>query len=114
MSRSAAACLSPVSRHRNCEDICFKLDAHAVPMDAVADRQLQVEIERQSLASHLKEDMAIIFEEVTVAMRRSEIAEVIMNKLGLKRSKAYDLVKKAIALGILKSKDGRHFFLPPA
>ncbi len=103
-----------VSRHRNCEDIAFKLDANAVPMDAVADRQLQVELDRQSEAARLREDIAIIFEDATVAMRRSEIAEIIMNKLGLKRSKAYDLVKRAIGLGILQSKDGRHFFLPAA
>ncbi len=103
-----------VSRHRNCEDICFKLDANAVPMDAVADRQLQVELERQSESAHLKEDMAIVFEEMTVAMKRSEIAEVVMNKLGLKRSKAYDMVKRAIGLGLLKSNDGRHFLLHSA
>ena len=103
-----------VSRHRNCDDICFKLDAHAVPMDAVADRQLQVELERQSESARLKEDMAIVFEEMTSAMKRSEIAEVVMNKLGLKRSKAFDMVKRAIALGILKSHDGRYFFLHSA
>ena len=103
-----------VSRHRNCEDICFKLDANAVPMDAVADRQLQVELERQSESARLKEDMAIVFEEMTVAMKRSEIAEVVMNKLGLKRSKAYDMVKRAIGLGLLKSNDGRHFLLHSA
>ena len=103
-----------VSRHRNCEDICFKLDAQAVPMDAVADRQLQVEMEMQSQAAQLKEEMAIVFEESTAAMTRSEIAEVVMNKLGLKRSKAFYLVKNAIGLGILESKDGRHFFMPSA
>ena len=103
-----------VSRHRNCEDIAFKLDANAVPMDAVADRQLQVELDRQSEAARLREDIAIIFEDATAAMRRSQIAEIIMNKLGLKRSKAYDLCKRAIGLGILQSKDGRHFFLPAA
>lgn len=103
-----------VSRHRNCEDICFKLDANAVPMDAVADRQLQVELDRQSDAAHIREDMVIVFEDVTMALKRSQIAEIIMNKLGLKRSKAFDLAKKAITLGVLKSSDGRHFYLPPA
>jgi len=103
-----------VSRHRNCEDICFKLDANAVPMDAVADRQLQVELERQSVAAHIREDMVIIFEDVNAALKRSKIAEIIMNKLGLKRSKAFDIVKRAISLGVLKSNDGKRYFLPQA
>ena len=100
-----------VSRHRNCNDIAFKLDDNAVPVDAVADRQQQLQLNRQAEATRLKEDLAIIFEDATVALRRSHIAEIIIKKLGVKRTKAFELIKKAIDLGVIKSKDGKYYYV---
>ena len=40
----------PVSRHRSCEGIAFKLDANAVPMDAAADRRTALQSSARMLS----------------------------------------------------------------
>lgn len=100
-----------VSRHRNCEDICFKLDANAVPMDAVADRQLQVEMDRQRNKAKLHEQISLCMEDSTAAFKRSDIVKAIQEQLGYANKKSYDLFNAAVAQGILKTNDDRHFYL---
>jgi hypothetical protein len=94
-----------VSRHRNCEDICFKLDAQAVPMDAVADRQLQVELERQQHESNLREMLLCIGPEDGSPIRRSAAAERIVENYPYQRAKAYLLLKDFIKRGWLLEVD---------
>ena len=85
-----------VSRHRNCEDICFKLDANAVPMDAVADRQLQVELERQQSESNLKEMLADLIPEDGTPVRRKDVVEEMGKNFGFKKVKCYQILNRAI------------------
>ena len=94
-----------VSRHRNCEDICFKLDAQAVPMDAVADRQLQVELERQQQEFNLREIFADLIPEDGSPVMRKDVVAGLYKKFGYKRFKSYDLVKRAILQGWLVEVD---------
>lgn len=102
-----------ISRHRQGSDICFKLDAQAVPMDAAADRQLQVEMERQQDKAKLHEQISHCFEDPTVALKRSAIVKVIQDNLGYANRKSYDMFNLAVKLGVLKTKDNRHYFLVP-
>lgn len=90
-----------VSRHRNCEDICFKLDANAVPMDAVADRQLQVEMERQHAESNLREMLADLIPEDGTPVKRKDIVEKLCNQFGYKKTKCYEMLSNAIKSGFL-------------
>ena len=94
-----------VSRHRNCEDICFKLDANAVPMDAVADRQLQVEMERQHKEQELREMLISVVPEDGSPIRRSAAAERIVENYPYQRAKAYLLLKDFIKRGWLLEVD---------
>ena len=102
-----------VSRHRNCEDICFKLDANAVPMDAVADRQLQVEMKRQANKATLFNQISLCMHDDTAALKRSEIVKSIKEELGYGNKKSYDLFNEAVKVGILKTNDNRHYTLVP-
>ena len=102
-----------VSRHRNCEDIAFKLDANAVPMDAVADRQLQVELERQQDKAKFLEQISLCFKDVTAGLKRSVIVKMIQEKLGYANRKSYEMFNQAVKLGILKTEDNRHYILQP-
>ena len=102
-----------VSRHRNCEDICFKLDANAVPMDAVADRQLQVEMERQQDKAKFHEQISCCFGDATTALMRSDIVKKIKENLGYANRKSYEMFNQAVTLGILKTNDKRHYSLVP-
>jgi len=90
-----------VSRHRNCEDIAFKLDANAVPMDAVADRQLQVEMERQQNEQELREMMLGIVPEDGSAIKRRKIVEHLVENYPYKRAKAYQLLNDFLKRGWL-------------
>jgi len=94
-----------VSRHRQCEDIAFKLDANAVPMDAVADRQLQVEMERQHAESNLREMLADLIPEDGTPVKRKDIVSGLNKNYGFKKFKCYDLVKTAINQGWLLEVD---------
>ncbi len=90
-----------VSRHRQCDDIAFKLDANAVPMDAFADRQLQVEMERQQAESNLREMFSGLIPEDGSPVKRKDIVERLHKEYGIRKTNCYDLVKKAIITGII-------------
>ena len=90
-----------VSRHRQCEDIAFKLDANAVPMDAFADRQLQVDMERQHAESNLREMFSGLIPEDGSPVKRKDIVEMLHKEYGMRKTNCYDLVKKAILTGII-------------
>ena len=90
-----------VSRHRNSQDICFKLDANAIPMDAVADRQLQVEIERQQKEGELREMLFSAVPEDGTPAKRSEVAEHLVEMYPFKRAKAYQLLNDFVKRGWL-------------
>ena len=94
-----------VSRHRNCEDICFKLDAQAVPMDAVADRQLQLEMERHQAESSLREMLADLIPEDGTPVRRKDIVDKLCSQFGFKKTKCYEMMKQAIKNGFLVETD---------
>lgn len=102
-----------VSRHRQCDDIAFKLDANAVPMDAVADRQLQVEMKRQANKATLFNQISLCMHDDTAALKRSEIVKSIKEELGYGNKKSYDLFNEAVKVGILKTNDNRHYTLVP-
>ena len=101
-----------VSRHRSCEDIAFKLDANAVPMDAIADRQLQMEIEQKNQDDQVRDVIKVAFENAEVALTRNQIAENIKAKAGLKMSRTYEIIRIAIKRGLIKSNDARHYYVP--
>lgn len=94
-----------VSRHRQTQDICFKLDAKAVPMDAAADRQLQVEMERQQNEYKLREMLNGIVPEDGTPVKRSEIVEHMVANYPFKRAKAYHVLNEIIRKGWLVEVD---------
>jgi hypothetical protein len=97
----------PVSRHRQSEGLVFKLDANAVPMDATADRQLQVEIESQQAESNLREMFGDLIPEDGTPVKRKDIVEGLVKNYGFKKFKCYDLIKKALKQGWLVEIDSR-------
>ena len=94
-----------VSRHRQCDDIAFKLDANAVPMDAFADRQLQVEMERQQAESKMREMLSGIVPEDGGPVKRSEVANYLVENYPFKRAKAYQVVNEQLKKGWLVAVD---------
>ena len=101
----------PVSRHRNCGDICFKLDGNAIPMDAAADRQLQLEQKAHEDKAKLHEKLAPCFEGFTMPIRSGDVPNLIQTKLGVGKSRAYQLFNSAKEQGVLTSSDGNYFSL---
>jgi len=104
-----------VSRHLNCSDIVFKLDADAVPIDAASDRQQQLKIEshqqQQAEIAKLKDMFTMSFEGFNEPLKRNEVVNLIQMKVGYSTATAYTLVKQAIKYGILQTQDQRHFTL---
>ena len=90
-----------VSRHRNSEDIAFKLDANAVPMDAVADRQLQVELDRQQHESSIRDMLSDLIPEDGTPVRRKDVVEQLCKNYGCKKVKCYRIISDAIKQGWL-------------
>ncbi len=86
----------PVSRHRQSEGLVFKLDENAIPMDATADRQLQVEIESQQAESSLREMLTGLIPEDGTPVKRKDIVEGLVKNYGFKRNKGYDILNSAI------------------
>ncbi len=95
----------PVSRHRQSEGLVFKLDANAVPMDATADRQLQVEIESQQAESKMREILNGIVPVDGSPVKRSEIVDHLMANCPFKRAKAYHVLNDFIRKGWLVEVD---------
>jgi archaellum biogenesis ATPase FlaH len=100
-----------ISRHRTCDSICFKLDANAVPMDAVSDRQLQLEQKKQEDKAMLHEKLAKCFEGFTVPLKCSDVVNLIQGKLGVGTTRAYQLFNSGKEQGLLKTDDGKTYSL---
>ena len=95
----------PVSRHRSCEGIAFKLDANAVPMDAAADRQLQVELDRQLHESNLREMLSDLVPEDGTPVKRKDVVNQLIKQFDLNKNKSYDALKEAITTGFIVEVD---------
>ncbi len=89
------------SRHRQCNGLVFKLDANAVPMDAVADSQLQVELERQQNESKMREILLDIIPNDGSPVKRNTIADYLIENCPFKRAKAYDVITNEVKKGWL-------------
>ncbi len=91
-----------VSRHRQCEELIFKLDEQAIPMDATADRQLQVEIEHQQEVSEAREYVLDCFDEGQTEIKRKELVNRLMKKFGYKATACYKIIDKSIKMGAIR------------
>ena len=100
-----------VSRHRSCGDIIFTLDADAVPEDGTAARQQQLQLKREDRRKELAEQVALCLEDATVALKRSDIVNLIKEHTGAGTTKAYELFGEAAAMGVLETYDKKHYFL---
>lgn len=99
------------SRHRKSDGICFKLDDNAVPLDAAIDRQLQLEQKVQEDKAKLHDKMAKCFEDYSMPLRTSDVINLIQTKLGVAKTRAYQLFNSAKEQGVLMSSDGKHYSL---
>ena len=102
------------TRHRQSQGLVFKLDENAIPMDATADRHLQIEIKRQQDKAELHNQIAMCIEGIAPdsAVRRN-IVMSIQERLGYGNKKSYDMFNEAVRLGILKTSDNRFYTLEP-
>ena len=100
-----------VSRHKSCGDFVFKLDADAVPEDGTATRQQLLQAKREDKRREVLEQIELCLEDATVALKRSDIIDLIKEKLGLGKSKAYELFNAAVAAGVMRTNDKKHYFL---
>ena len=90
-----------ISRHQPCGDFVFKLTADGIPEDGMADRQQQVEMERQQKKAQIREELEDTFSEVELPATRKDIVEALMNIMGIKQARAYRVCNGAIKMGIL-------------
>ena len=100
-----------VSRHCLGGDLCFKLDANAVPMDAAGDRQLQLEEKKQEEKAAMLEKLAPCFEGITQAIPCGDVVKLIQTTLGVGTTRGYQLFHKGVEQGVLVSNDNKHYFL---
>lgn len=102
-----------ISRHKQGGDICFKINDDAVPMDAVADRRLQVKMEHEQYKAKLHEQMSLCYEDTTAGLKRSEVVKMIQEKFSYANRKSYEMFNQAARMGILKTTDNRYYSLQP-
>lgn len=95
----------PVSRHRQSEGLVFKLDEHAIPMDAATDRQRQLELERQHNERELRDMLSGIIPEDGTPIKRSIIVDFLIANYPFKRAKAYNTLNDIIKKGWLVEVD---------
>ena len=88
-----------VSRHRQSGGLVFKLDAKAIPMDATADRQLQLEIEQRQKAVLIQEKVAEFLPEDGSMVKKKDVVNEMERRLGLKPASCYNMLNAAIASG---------------
>ena len=100
-----------VSRHENCGDFVFKLDEDAIPLDGTSDRQQQLEVRRNDERNKMIGQISLCLEDATVALKRSDIINLIKEKLELGTTRAYQLFNEAITAGVLATNDKKHYFL---
>ncbi len=97
------------SRHRICDGICFKLNANAVPMDAATDRLLQLEQKKQEDKVKLHDKLAHCFEGYNVPLSSTEVINLIQMKLGVGKTRAYQLFNSGKEQGVLTCSDGKSY-----
>lgn len=102
-----------VSRHRQCDDIVFKLDEKAVPIDAAADRQLQLDIEHRQELGNIRDQFADLFPADGTPVLRKTVVDGLVENLGIKSSKAYQILKQAEKLGLITRKPANKLVLNP-
>ena len=100
-----------MSRHSQGDGLVFKLDAHAVPMDATADRQLQVEIEQSRGIGQVRETVVDFFPEDGSTVKRKDVIAEMSRQLGVSVTRCYQILDSAIAMGIVKRKGARWLYL---
>jgi len=107
-----------VTRHRNCDDIVFRLNTEAVPMDAANDRQLELDMQRelrqQSERAKLHEKLVKCFEGINNPISRTDIVNLVQAKLGVGSAQGYRIVKAAINTNLLVTDDTKNFYLAAA
>ena len=102
-----------VSRHRQCGDIVFKLDERAVPMDAAADRQLQCDIEHRQELGNIRDQFVDLFPADGTPVLRKTVVDGLVKNLGIKASKAYQILKNAEKLQLITRKPANKLVLNP-
>jgi hypothetical protein len=102
-----------VSRHRQSEGLVFKLDANAVPMDAAADRQLQLDIEHRQELGNIRDQFVDLFPADGTPILRKTVVDGLIKNLGIKASKAYQILKNAEKLQLITRKPTNKLVLNP-
>ena len=95
----------PVSRHRQSSGLVFKLDENAIPKDGSADRQRQMQIEKQQSEQQMRVILADVIPQDGTPIRRSDIVEQLTEKHPFQRTRCYELIKQAVAAGWLEEVD---------
>ena len=95
----------PVSRHRQSNGLVFKLDENAIPRDGAADRQRQMQLEKQQSEQQARELLAAVIPQDGTPIRRSDIVEQLTEKHPFQRTRCYELIKQALATGWLEEVD---------
>lgn len=95
----------PVSRHRQSNGLVFKLDENAIPKDGAADRQRQMQLEKQQSEQQARELLAAVIPQDGTPIRRSDIVEQLTEKHPFQRTRCYELIKQALATGWLEEVD---------
>ncbi len=95
----------PVSRHRQSQGLVFKLDENVIPKDGAADRHRQMQLERQQSEQQVREILADVIPQDGTPIRRSDIVEQLTEKKPFQRTRCYELIKQALAMGWLEEVD---------
>lgn len=104
----------PVSRHRQSQGLVFKLDENAIPKDGAADRHRQMQLERQQSEQQVREILADVIPQDGTPIKRSDIVEQLIEKHPFQRTRCYELIKQALAMGLLEEVDRSRVRLKPA
>jgi hypothetical protein len=100
-----------VSRHRTSGGICFKLDANAIPVDAEIDRKLQLEQKRQEDKAELHSKLAKCMQGFPQPLKCSDVINLIQTKLGVGKTRAYQLFNSAKEQGLLSANENKLYTL---
>ena len=95
----------PVSRHRQSGGLVFKLDENAIPKDGAADRKRQMLLEKRESEQQLRDMLADIIPQDGSPITRSDIVEQLAKKHPYQRTRCYEIIKQALAMGLLVEVD---------
>ena len=105
----------PVSRHGRSSGLTFKLDDNVIPMDAAADRQLQLEqkakAEQQLKLAKTREAIAEFFPEDGSPILKKDLVEAMKEKKGIKLAMCYRHINNALVQGVLEEKSNHQLVL---